>query len=51
MSIAGIAKEVSTIIVASWFFGDHLTVVNGVGVGITVCGTYLSAFVVRAWLA
>ncbi|KAF9476365.1 TPT-domain-containing protein [Pholiota conissans] len=41
MSIAGIAKEVSTIIIASWFFGDHLTLVNGVGVGITVCGIAL----------
>ncbi|KAF8973181.1 triose-phosphate transporter family-domain-containing protein, partial [Flammula alnicola] len=38
MSIAGIAKEVSTIIISSWFFGDHLTLLNGVGVAITVCG-------------
>ena len=38
MSIAGIAKEVSTILASSWFFGDHLTLLNGVGVSITVCG-------------
>jgi len=38
MSIAGIAKEVSTILVASWFFGDKLTLLNAAGVLITVCG-------------
>ncbi|PPQ77189.1 hypothetical protein CVT25_011035 [Psilocybe cyanescens] len=38
MSIAGIAKEVSTILISSWFFGDKLTLINGVGVAITVCG-------------
>ncbi|KDR75307.1 hypothetical protein GALMADRAFT_249326 [Galerina marginata CBS 339.88] len=38
MSIAGIAKEVSTILISSWFFGDELTLLNGVGVAITVCG-------------
>jgi len=38
MSIAGIAKEVSTILISSWFFGDKLTLLNGVGVAITVCG-------------
>jgi len=38
MSIAGIAKEVTTIIISSWFFGDELTPLNIVGVGITVCG-------------
>ena len=42
MSIAGIAKEVSTIIISSWFFGDHITLVNGIGVAITVCGMRLS---------
>lgn len=38
MSIAGIAKEVSTILISSWFFGDKLTLLNAVGVTITVCG-------------
>ena len=38
MSIAGIAKEVSTITISAWFFGDELTPVNITGVGITVCG-------------
>ncbi|KAH0827327.1 triose-phosphate transporter family-domain-containing protein [Lanmaoa asiatica] len=31
MSIAGIAKEVSTITIAAWFFGDELTPVNITG--------------------
>lgn len=38
MSIAGIAKEVSTITISSWFFGDQLTPLNITGVAITVCG-------------
>ncbi|KAF8160905.1 triose-phosphate transporter family-domain-containing protein [Crassisporium funariophilum] len=38
MSIAGIAKEVTTILISSWFFGDQLTMVNALGVAITVCG-------------
>lgn len=38
MSIAGIAKEVTTISVSAWFFHDELTPLNIVGVGITVCG-------------
>jgi solute carrier family 35, member C2 len=40
MSIAGIAKEVTTIIVSAWFFGDELTPLNITGVAITVCGAY-----------
>lgn len=40
MSIAGIAKEVTTISMASWFFGDRLTPLNIVGVAITVCGAF-----------
>ena len=40
MSIAGIAKEVSTITVSAWFFGDELTPLNIIGVAITVCGAY-----------
>lgn len=38
MSIAGIAKEVSTITISAWYFGDELTPVNITGVAITVCG-------------
>ena len=38
MSIAGIAKEVTTITVSAWFFGDHLTPLNITGVSITICG-------------
>ena len=38
MSIAGIAKEVTTIIFAAWFFGDELTPLNITGVVITACG-------------
>jgi len=38
MSIAGIAKEVFTILVSSWFFGDKLTLLNAAGVLITICG-------------
>ncbi|KIM45081.1 hypothetical protein M413DRAFT_441745 [Hebeloma cylindrosporum] len=38
MSIVGIAKEVSTILISSWYFGDKLSWINALGVGITVCG-------------
>jgi solute carrier family 35, member C2 len=38
MSIAGIAKEVSTITLSAWFFGDKLTPLNMTGVAITFCG-------------
>lgn len=44
MSIAGIAKEVTTIIVSAWFFGDELTPLNITGVGITICGTSPTTF-------
>ncbi|KAJ3532711.1 hypothetical protein NM688_g7383 [Phlebia brevispora] len=44
MSIAGIAKEVSTITLAAWFFGDELTPLNITGVGITVCGISLFTY-------
>ncbi|KXN90131.1 hypothetical protein AN958_04621 [Leucoagaricus sp. SymC.cos] len=44
MSIAGIAKEVTTISISSWFFGDQLTPLNIVGVAITVCGIGLFTF-------
>lgn len=38
LSIAGIFKEVSTITVSAWVFGDELTRLNELGVIITVCG-------------
>ncbi|KAJ3497150.1 hypothetical protein NLJ89_g10390 [Agrocybe chaxingu] len=38
MSIAGIAKEVSTILVSTWAFGDRISLLNAVGVAITVSG-------------
>ncbi|KAJ7594679.1 triose phosphate transporter [Mycena floridula] len=41
MSIAGIAKEVTTITISAWIFGDRLTPLNVVGVAITVCGISL----------
>ncbi|KAF8633645.1 hypothetical protein AX15_001331 [Amanita polypyramis BW_CC] len=43
MSIAGIAKEVTTISISAWIFGDELTPLNIVGVGITVCGAKIVA--------
>ncbi|KZT08442.1 TPT-domain-containing protein [Laetiporus sulphureus 93-53] len=44
MSIAGIAKEVTTISISAWFFGDELTPLNITGVAITVCGIALYTF-------
>jgi len=38
MSIAGIFKEVTTISISAWVFGDQLTELNIIGVVITVCG-------------
>lgn len=38
MSIAGIAKEVATITISAWFFGDELTPLNITGVAISTCG-------------
>jgi hypothetical protein len=38
MSIAGILKEVTTITVSAWVFGDELTTLNILGVGITFVG-------------
>ena len=40
MSIAGIAKEVTTITISAWFFGDELTPLNITGVAITGCGEF-----------
>ncbi|KAG6920061.1 hypothetical protein DXG01_010129 [Tephrocybe rancida] len=44
MSIAGIAKEVTTITISAWFFGDQLTPLNITGVSITICGIILFTF-------
>ncbi|KAG8811499.1 Triose-phosphate Transporter [Serendipita sp. 399] len=44
MSIAGIFKEVTTIIVSAWIFGDHLTELNIVGVAITIGGIALYTY-------
>ena len=48
MSIAGIAKEVTTIAASAIVFGDELTPLNITGVGITIagrsflpCGTFI----------
>ncbi|KAI5452697.1 hypothetical protein NCC49_000446 [Naganishia albida] len=38
LSIAGIFKEVSTITVSAWVFGDELTKLNILGVVVTICG-------------
>ena len=38
LSIAGVFKEVSTISISAWVFGDQLTRLNVVGVVIAVCG-------------
>jgi solute carrier family 35 protein C2 len=44
MSIAGIAKEVSTITISAWVFGDELTPLNITGVAITICGIGLFTY-------
>ncbi|OSX66552.1 hypothetical protein POSPLADRAFT_1178018 [Postia placenta MAD-698-R-SB12] len=44
MSIAGIAKEVTTITISAWFFGDELTPLNITGVAITACGIALYTY-------
>ena len=43
MSIAGIAKEVTTIGVSAIVFGDELTPLNITGVGITIAGKFFSS--------
>lgn len=40
LSIAGIFKEVSTISISAWVFGDQLTTFNIIGVVITITGKY-----------
>ncbi|TFY54322.1 hypothetical protein EVJ58_g8930 [Rhodofomes roseus] len=44
MSIAGIAKEVTTISASAWFFGDELTPLNVTGVSVTICGIGLYTY-------
>jgi len=44
MSIAGIAKEVTTITISAWFFGDELTPLNITGVAVTICGITLFTY-------
>lgn len=44
LSIAGIFKEVSTIAISAWVFGDKLTTLNLVGCAITICGIALYSF-------
>ena len=41
MSIAGAAKEVTTLMISSWLFGDELTPLNLTGVVITLCGALM----------
>ena len=50
MSIAGIAKEVTTISVSAWFFGDQLSPLNITGAAITVCGAFSRSVIVRVEL-
>jgi hypothetical protein len=38
LSIAGIFKEVTTISISAWVFGDQLTKLNIIGVGVTFIG-------------
>lgn len=40
MSIAAVAKEVFTIVVAAIVFGDELTPLNITGVGVTISGKF-----------
>ncbi|KAF9506569.1 hypothetical protein BS47DRAFT_1321727 [Hydnum rufescens UP504] len=44
MSIAGIFKEVTTITLSTWVFGDDLTPLNMIGVGITIFGISLFTY-------
>lgn len=45
MSIAGVAKEATTIGAAAVVFGDELTPLNITGVGITIAGVFFSPHV------
>lgn len=47
MSIAGIFKEVTTILISTWVFGDQLTPINITGVVITICGKFTLCIPVR----
>ena len=47
LSIAGIFKEVTTITVSAWVFGDQLTELNVLGVVITVSGRFSDSLLLR----
>jgi dihydroxyacetone kinase len=51
MSIAGIFKEVTTITVSAWVFGDELTSLNILGVGITTIGASSSNLAILPFVA
>lgn len=40
LSVAGVFKEVTTISIASWAFGDELTPVNFAGLFVTMIGAF-----------
>jgi solute carrier family 35 protein C2 len=44
LSIAGIAKEVSTLAFSAWVFGDKLTTLNIIGCAVTILGIALYSF-------
>ncbi|KIJ50780.1 hypothetical protein M422DRAFT_27304 [Sphaerobolus stellatus SS14] len=44
MSVAGIFKEVATISVSAWIFGDQLTPLNLTGAAVAFCGIVLFTF-------
>ncbi|KAF8585781.1 triose phosphate transporter [Ramaria rubella] len=44
MSVAGIFKEVATISVSAWVFGDHLTPLNLTGAFVAFCGIVLFTY-------
>lgn len=44
LSVAGIFKEVTTISISAWIFGDKLSPINIVGVVVTVCGIALFSY-------
>lgn len=47
MSIAGIAKEVATITVSAWVFGDELTPLNITGVSIAISGAFVFSWMTQ----
>jgi solute carrier family 35 protein C2 len=39
LSVAGVFKEVTTISIASWVFGDEITPIKFIGLAITMIGS------------